>query len=73
MGLIFVGALLVLSGVMFLAAQPVRRGQLSGGQLRSAHTLEPRRPALGFGVRANWPGLAMIVVGAALLVGGAAF
>jgi hypothetical protein len=73
MGLIFVGALLVLGGVMFLAAQPVRRGQLSGGQLRSAHTLEPRRPALGFGARPNWPGLAMVVLGAALLLGGAVF
>jgi hypothetical protein len=73
MGPIFVGAVLVLSGVMLLAAQPVRRGQLSGGQLRSAHTLEPLRPALGFGIRPNWPGLAMVVLGGALLLGGAFF
>ena len=76
MALIWLGALLFLGGIVFLLVQPLRRGQLSGGRLRSAHsgdTLEPGKPARGFGLRANWPGLVLVALGAVLMLGTAAF
>lgn len=77
MVLVWVGALLVAGGVVFMAAQPLLRGRLSGGKrLRSGEasdTLEPERPAGGFGIKSNWPGLALVVIGAVLLLVGAAF
>jgi len=75
--LVWVGALLVVGGVVFMAAQPLLRGRLSGGKrLRSgwaSDTLEPERPAGGFGIKSNWPGLALVVLGAVLLLVEAAF
>jgi drug/metabolite transporter (DMT)-like permease len=77
MTLVWLGALLVFGGVVFMAAQPLWRGRLSRARpLRSAErsdTLEPQRPATGFGIKSNWPGLALVVVGAVLLLAGAAF
>ena len=35
-------------------------------------TLEPRRAGAGFGLKANWPGLVLIVLGGILLVAEAA-
>src|ERR1700687_4069310 len=73
--LVSLGALLVLIGVVYMAAQPLWRGRLSGGRrLRSgkpSDTLEPQRPASGFGIKSNWPGLAMFALGAAFLLAGA--
>ena len=73
---IWLGALLVLVGVLFMAAQPLWRGQLSGRRSRSAavgaDTLEPRNPGAGLGLATNWPGLALFVLGAILLLVGAA-
>jgi hypothetical protein len=37
------------------------------------NTLEPRRPGAGFGLKNNWPGLALIALGAILLLLGAVF
>lgn len=74
---VWIGALMVIAGLLLMAAQPLWRGRLSG--LRRTHsaepsvTLEPERPARGFGIRANWPGLALVVIGAILLLAGAAF
>ena len=76
MVLIWLGAVLILIGVVFMALQPLRRGQLSGGQLRggrlrsaqASDTLEPRRPARGFGLKSNWPGLALVALGAVLVL-----
>lgn len=72
MTLIWLGALLVLAGVVFMAAQPLWRGRLSSGRrLRSgkpSDTLEPQRPDAGFGIKSNWPGLALFAVGAVLLL-----
>jgi hypothetical protein len=73
---VWLGALLVGIGVVFMAAQPIWRGRLSGRQSRSAvvpDTLEPRQPGAGFGLAANWPGLVLIALGAILLLAGAAF
>jgi hypothetical protein len=74
---IWLGALLVLIGVLLMAAPPIWRGRLSGRRSRSAvagaNTLEPRKPGAGFGLATNWPGLALVVLGAILLLAGAAF
>jgi hypothetical protein len=70
---IWLGALLVLSGVLFIAAQAIWRGRLSGRRSRSTEpsdTLEPREPGAGFGLAANWPGFALIALGAILLLAG---
>ena len=76
MAVIWLGALLVLSGLLFMAAQALWRGRLSGRRFRSAsvaaNTLEPRKPSAGFGLATNWPGLALVALGAILLLVGAA-
>jgi len=74
MTLIWLGVLLVFGGLLQMAFQPMWRDRLSGGKLlRSGRdTLEPTRPASGFGIKSNWPGLVMIALGGALLLAGAA-
>ena len=77
MTLILLGALLVLTGVVFMVTRPLWQGRLSGGgRVRSAEpsdTLEPQRPARGFAIKSNWPGLALVALGAALLLAAGAF
>jgi hypothetical protein len=72
---IWFGAALFVCGLLFMAAQPVWRGRLSGRRPRSAvvadGTLEPPRPGAGFGLGTNWPGLALIALGAVLMLAGA--
>ena len=72
---IWLGAALVLGGVLFMAFQAIWRGPLSyARRSRSpAATLEPRTPGGGFGLKANWPGFVLIALGAVLLLAGAAF
>ena len=71
------GALLVVVGLVALAGPPIWRGRLSGQRSRAAtvadSTLEPRQPGAGFTLAASWPGLALIALGAILLLVGAAF
>ena len=71
---IWLGALFVLGGLLFMMAQPIWRGRLSDARRPSPgvprDTLEPRRPGAGFG-KANWPGLVLIVLGGILLLAGA--
>ena len=72
--LIWLSAALVLGGVLFIAVQAIWRGALSvPRRSRSAGaTLEPRTPGLpAFGLKANWPGLALIALGAILLIAAA--
>jgi hypothetical protein len=72
MTLILLGALLVVLGIVYMAYQPLRRHRLSGGRRlppdKPANTLEPINPAEGFGIRAIWPGLALVAAGAVLLL-----
>ena len=72
---IWLGALFVLGGLLFMAYQPIWRGRLSDAKRKSSElphdTLEPRRPGAGFGLKANWPGLLLIVLGAILLLSSA--
>lgn len=74
MTLILLGALLVIVGLVYMAYQPLRRYRLSGGRRlppdKPANTLEPINPAEGFGFKAVWPGLALVAVGAVLLLTG---
>ena len=79
---IWLGALFVLSGLLFMVAQPIWRGRLSEARRRKSSavsrdaamkpaepmTLEPRRPGAGFGLKANWPGLVLIILGGILLL-----
>ncbi len=72
---IWLGALFVLGGLLFMVAQPIWRGRLSDAKRTSPgvprDTLEPRRPGAGFTLKANWPGLVFIVLGGILLLAGA--
>jgi hypothetical protein len=69
MTLIWLGALLVFVGVLQMAFQPIWRGRLSGTKPRSGRdTLEPERPASGFGIKYNWPGLVLVALGGAFLL-----
>lgn len=77
MTLILLGALLAIIGLVYLAGQPLWRGRLSGGRHlasgKPTDTLEPPRPAKGLGIRANWPGLALLAAGAALMLAAAVY
>jgi hypothetical protein len=72
--LIWIGAFCVLGGVLFMASQSIRRGRLSdAGRSRSAvgaDTLEPKGRTGAFSLKANWPGLALMIVGGILLLVG---
>ena len=71
---VWLGALFVLGGLLFMMAQPIWRGRLSDASKRTSSgaaprgTLEPRRPGAGFTLKANWPGLVFIVLGGILLL-----
>ena len=71
---IWLGALLVIAGVLFLAYQAIGRGRLSGQSTSSSapvDTLEPPRQGMRFlGLGSNWPGFLLIVVGGLLLLFG---
>jgi hypothetical protein len=75
MPLVWLGALLVFSGVVFTAVQAIWRGRLSGRRSRAAtvasNTLEPRKPGAGLGLGTNLPGLALVALGALLLLAAA--
>ncbi len=73
---IWIGALLVIGGMLYLASQAIWRGRLSGEGRSSvgSRTLEPPRRGVGFlGLGSNWPGVVAIVVGAAMVLLGGYF
>ena len=76
MTLIWLGVLLVFGGILQMAFQPIWRARLSGRRrLRTGQpsdTLEPETPGSGFDIKSNWLGLALVALGAALLLAGAA-
>ncbi|MGO4128915.1 hypothetical protein AB4Z01_31285 [Inquilinus sp. YAF38] len=55
-----IGALLVIAGLVYSAFQAIWIGRFN----REKRSFSLR----GFGLKANWPGLALIVVGAILLL-----
>lgn len=73
MTLIWLGVLLIIVGIVYMAAQAIMPGRMSRvrpvSPRRPGNTLEPERPASGFGLQSNWPGLVMIALGAILLIG----
>jgi hypothetical protein len=73
---VWIGALLVIGGLLYMARTAIFRGNLSEPHAPAydpgAVTLEPERRSLRFlGLQANWPGIVMAIVGALLLLFGA--
>jgi hypothetical protein len=66
-----IGTLLFFGGVLFMAYVAIWRGRLSGASRRDSTvestTLEPKGRSAAFDPRANWPGLALIVIGSILI------
>jgi hypothetical protein len=72
---VWIGALLVICGLLYMARTAIFRGNLSEPHATAydpaSVTLEPERRSLRFlGVQANWPGIVLIVAGALLLLFG---
>jgi hypothetical protein len=68
-----VGALLIICGIVYLAGAAIYQGRMSDPERdpadTPAHGLEPRGRGMRFlGLKTNWPGLALVVVGAILLL-----
>ena len=73
--LIWIAGFCILAGVVLTAAPPIWQGRLSRRLTPSESpgaTLEPRRPARGFGLKSNWPGLGLIALGIILFLVAAA-
>ena len=69
---VLLGAFLVICGMLYIVREAVARRRLSdpSGSPASAPapTLEPRGPGVRFlGLGRNWPGMALIAIGALLL------
>ncbi|WP_274628459.1 hypothetical protein [Arvimicrobium flavum] len=74
---IWLGALLLVAGVVYMAVAATWRGRMSDATpsvTPAPDTLEPAHRGVGFlGLGSNWPGILMAAVGALLLlVGGLA-
>jgi hypothetical protein len=74
--IVWIGALLFICGILFMARAAIFRGDMSEPHAtshdRAGATLEPDRRSLRFlGVSANWPGIVLTVVGALMLLAGA--
>lgn len=75
MFVIWLGALLVVAGVLYMTATAIWKGPMSAlKRSRSgpaSDTLEPPgRDITVFALSRNWPGLALMVIGAILLLVG---
>jgi hypothetical protein len=75
--LIWLGALLFVAGIVYLAGQAIWRGRMSEPGpvgLGSRNTLEPAHRGVRFlGIGQNWPGLLLVAIGAILLLFGGYF
>jgi hypothetical protein len=73
---ILIGAALVICGVVYMAGKSIWQGRLSGTSRRrtmvETTTLEPQTRGTAFDLRSNWIGLALVALGAILLIAGAA-
>jgi hypothetical protein len=70
MWVILLGALLVLAGIVYIAAREINAGSLSSAKRGAGGvppSLEPRRQGSLLDPRRNWPGYILIVLGAVLL------
>ena len=75
--LIWIGALLILCGVIYGAAQALWGGRLSearrGRATRKGASLEPQQSPKAFSLRTHWPAFAMILIGCILIFTETAF
>jgi hypothetical protein len=74
MTLTWIGALLVMGGVLYAAAIALGRGRLSEARASRAMkrpTLEPTGPGARLRLRSLWPALAVAALGVVLLLAGA--
>ena len=72
---VWIGAVLVIGGLVYMARAAIFRGDLSEPHATAygpgSMTLEPEHRGLRFlGVKANWPGIVLVIVGALLLLFG---
>jgi hypothetical protein len=64
-----IGAMLIVGGLIYLAATAIYRGRMSNPNPNPRETLEPGRAGLRFlGFAANWPGLLLVVLGGAVML-----
>ena len=71
--ILWLGALLVVCGMLFIARKAIFRDELSEPHASPDEpgglTLEPHRRGLRFlGLKANWPGMLLMAIGALLLL-----
>jgi hypothetical protein len=69
----WLGALLIVGGVLYMAGAAIFRGRLSDPHTTPAgvRTLEPPRRGLRFlGLGANWPGLVLVAIGVIMMFSG---
>ncbi len=74
MSIVVFGAFLLICGLLYTLWQALAQKPLTDPtRLPTEQTLEPRRQGLNFlGLTQNWPGLALMAIGALCLVYGAA-
>jgi hypothetical protein len=75
--LTWIGALLIIGGVIYGAALALQKGRLSevgrDGKTRTVTSLEPQQGIKPLSLRRHWPALALIVAGGILIIARAAF
>ncbi|MGO4387288.1 hypothetical protein AB4Y85_07100 [Microvirga sp. 2YAF29] len=75
--LTWIGVILVIAGVLYGVAQALGQGRLSVprrmGPTGASESLEPPDSVKAFSLRTHWPALALITVGAILILTETAF
>jgi hypothetical protein len=65
--LIWIGALLIIAGVIYAASQALWRGRLSDARLSRTEnrqaSLEPQQSPRSFSLMIHWPAIALILLG----------
>jgi len=75
--LTWIGALLIIGGVIYGAALTLQKGRLSDasrtGPARTVTSLEPQQGVRPLSLRTHWPAFALIILGSILILTRAAF
>lgn len=75
--LIWIGALLIICGVIYGAAQALWKGRLSdardGRSTGARTTLEPKQSPRAFSLKTHWPAFVMILLGGVMILTETAF
>ncbi len=70
--LIWIGALLIIAGVVYAASQALWRGRLSdarrSGTESQRASLEPQQYPRSFSLMIHWPAIALILLGSILIM-----